>query len=1154
MNYFLDTIPKYGEVYKLLLIMRFTIVLMIFSTGMLWASSTYSQDTKLSLKMENVTIRQVFDEIERNSEFIFIFRDDAVDVSTKVNLDTTAKSIDEVLQEVFRATNNQYRIVDRQVIVWKNKETDNLSTSAMQTQVVTGIVIDASGEPIPGASVVIKGSTKGVATNFNGRFDITVPHDEDVVLVFSFIGFLAQEVPVKGQNHIEITLLEDSQQIEEVVVVGYGTQKKASVVGSVQSVRPSDLKVPASQLSTAFAGRLSGVVAVQRSGQPGADGASFWIRGISTISDLTSPLIIIDGVQVGTNALNALDPEVIESFSVLKDATATALYGTRGANGVMLVTTKSGANLAKPIINVRFETAMTSPTRTPEIADGVTYMKMYNEAVTSRPSSGIPYSDAKIAGTQAGIDPILYPNVNWYDELFKSSAWNQNLNFNIRGGGAKMDYFLSASVNHETGMLKDRGKNFFSYDNNINMWRYAFQNNLNVHASKTTRVGLRLNAQMRSYHSPATSITDIFANVMKNNAVDCPVLFPNDPRENVLVERDHVAWGGMSSAGMASENPVGNMTKGYADDFQSTVIANLDFEQKLDFVTEGLSFKALASFTNYTRSTVTRNGGYNRYYIDTYDVDNQGIMTGYTLASTSSPSAIVLSTSGSNSGDRRIYIQAMFEYDRTFAGKHNVSGMVLYNQDQTDINNPSNLMNSLPKRKQGIAGRATYSYKYRYLIEANFGYNGSENFAKGHRYGFFPSIAAGYIISEEPFWESLKNTVSNFKIRGSWGKVGNEAVRRQNSSGEWEDVRFAYMSEVSLQSSASYTTGVDQNYSLSGPTYNRFLNEAVTWEVGNKLNLGVDIQLFRSLNITLDAFREIRDGIFMARRTIPNFMGTSGTEIYGNLGKVKNRGFDFSVDYGKNFSKDLYLSAMGTFTYAKNKIMEYDEPDFVQYPGKSRVGHSTNQSLVYIAERLFIDQEEIDNTPTQLLGGNVMAGDIKYRDMPDKEGNSDGRIESNDQIYSGHPTVPQIVYGFGISGKYKNFDASVFFQGVAQTTLMMSDFHPFGTSTTNNVLQFIVDDYWSLDNQNPYAAYPRISKEDIANNSVASTYWQRDASFLKLKNAEIGYTYKFFRVYLSGSNLLTFSKFKLWDPEQGGGAGFKYPTQRVINVGVQVTL
>ncbi len=1147
--------PYHAGIKKIFLVSKIIFFLIFLSTGMLMASSVYSQDAKLSLKMENVTIRQVFNEIERNSEFIFIFQDDVIDRDARVNVDVTAKSIDEVLKQVFKSTGNEYAVVDRQVVVWKNKGT-NTTAPAKQTQIITGIVTDATGEAIPGVNVIIKGSTKGVATDMTGRFDISVPPGDDVVLIFSFIGYLAQEVPVKGKKHIEVTLQEDTQQIEEVVVVGYGTQKKASVVGSVQSIRPSDLKIPTSQLSTAFAGRLAGVIAVQRSGQPGADGANFWIRGISTLTDVTSPLIVIDGVQVSTGDLNALDPEVIESFSILKDATATALYGTRGANGVMIVTTKSGANLAKPIINVRFETSVTSPTRTPKIADGVTYMKMYNEAVTTRSSSGIPYSDTKIAGTEAGLDPILYPNVNWYDELFKSSAWNQNLNFNIRGGGAKMDYFLSASVNHETGMLKDRGKEFFTYDNNVNMWRYAFQNNLNVHATKTTRVGLRLNAVMRTYHSPSTSIGDVFGNVMKSNAVDCPVLFPDDPRENVLVERDHVAWGGMSSAGLGSENPVGNMTQGYADDFQSTVIANLDLDQKLDFVTEGLSFKALASFKNYSQSKVTRSGGYNRYYIDEYGVDNRGIMTGYTLSSTSSPSAIVLSTTGGNSGDRRLYLQFMFDYNRTFAADHNVSGMVLYNQDQTDLNNPGNLMNSLPKRKQGLAGRATYSYKYKYLAEFNFGYNGSENFAAGKRYGFFPSVAAGYVISEEPFWEPLKNVVSNLKIRGSWGKVGNEAVRRENkTTGAWEDVRFAYMSSIVLQDSdLSYTTGVDQNYTRNGPTYGRFANEAITWEVGDKLNVGIDLQLFSSLNFVMDVFQEIRDGIFMARRTIPNFMGTADTEIFGNLGKVKNKGVDISLDYGKSFTKDFYLSAKGTFTYAKNKIMEYDEPDFIQYPGRSRVGHSTNQSLIYIAERLFIDKEEVDNSPVQKIGGELLAGDIKYKDMPNINGVKDGSIDSNDQIYSGYPTVPQIVYGLGFSAKYKSFDASIFFQGAAQTTLMMSGFHPFGTSTTRNVLQFIADDYWSLDNQNPYAAYPRISKEDIGNNTASSTFWQRDASFLKLKNAEIGYTFKFFRVYLSGTNLLTFSKFKFWDPEQGGGAGFSYPTQRVINFGVQVTL
>ena len=486
----------------------------------------------------------------------------------------------------------------------------------------------------------------------------------------------------------------------------------------------------------------------------------------------------------------------------------------------------------------------------------------------------------------------------------------------------------------------------------------------------------------------------------------------------------------------------------------------------------------------------------------------------------------------------------MINYARTF-GKHDVGAMIVYNQEETAVSNPGTLFNSLPKRKQGLAGRITYGYGNRYLFEANFGYNGSENFAKGKRFGFFPSVALGYVLSEENYWDPLKKVVSYFKIRGSYGLVGNDS----------DNTRFMYMSDISL-SGASYTTGADGQYTLSGPVYNRFENPNITWETGKKLNVGFDLEFFNKLNIMFDWFREDRSGIFLERGTVPAFIGTASTKVYGNLGEVTNHGVDLSIDYTQPIGSDYTISAKGTFTYAHNEILKMDDPDFIQYPNISRVGHSVNSFLLYEAQRLFIDQNEVRNSPDQLLGGEVMAGDIKYINQPDAYGNYDNVINSNDRIYAGYPEVPEIVYGFGISAQLKHVDLSIFFQGVGRTSLVMSGFHPFGINKNvkRNVMKFVADDYWSEQNQNIYAKYPRLSVVEYGNNIAPSTYWLRDASFLKLKNVEIGYSFKKFRVYLSGTNLLTFSNFKFWDPEQGGGSGLKYPTQRVFNIGFQMTL
>lgn len=1094
-----------------------------------------------SFELREVTLKDLFRYIEQNSEYVFLYASDK-NLSKKVNVDVRNKTVREILDEVLEHTGLVYEIDGKQVIV-KEPKTD-VQVVLQQKQkgkTVKGQVRDKTGETVIGANVVVDGTTNGVMTDLDGRFELSdVPEDGKIKV--TFVGYKTQVISVKGKKELDIVLEEDTEMLSEVVVVGYGSQKKESLVGSVQMVKPEQLKVPSSNLSSGFAGRLAGVVAVQRSGEPGADGADFWIRGISTFTGARTPLIVIDGVQASQGDLNALDPEVIESFSILKDATATALYGSRGANGVMIVNTKSGRSAEKAIVNVRIENSYTTHTKTPEFVDGVRYMEMYNEAITTRNSGEVLYPQSKIDGTRANLNPYVFPNVHWYDELFDDGAMNQNVNVNVRGGSTKLDYFSSVSVNHDSGVMKSSDD--FSYDTNINIMRYVFQNNFNLNLSKSSKLSLNLNVQLKDYAGPSKSTGDIFGMVMEANPVDFPVRFPDDP------EVDYIRWGGKNGLKFAN-NPYAEMAKGYKSSFESTVMANLKFDQKLDFITEGLSAEALFSFKNWTYTQTNRSANYNMFELAQYDPNN---LDDFTLRRIGEEQSTVLGTNNSTDGNRQIYLQAMVNYDRTFGGVHNLSGMLLYNQEQYNINNPGDLIGSLPQRKQGFAGRLTYAYDYRYLAELNFGYNGSENFAAGKRFGFFPSIALGYTISREKYFEKLADVVTNLKLRASWGLVGNDQI-----GGE----RYLYLSNIELENGdLAYTTGRQQNVTKWGPKYLRYANNNITWEVGSKWNIGLDLSLWDSFNFTFDVFKEIRSDIFMERQQVPDYWGTNGydkwmnlvTKMYGNLGKVENKGLDFSVDYSKSFNKDFDMSFKGTFTFARNKVLEYDEPDFQKYPNLSRVGHSIDQPLLYVAERLFIDDAEVARNPQQNLGGWVSGGDIKYTNMPDANGNYDNVIDSNDRVYSGMPQTPEIVYGFGPSFRYKNFDFSFFFQGTARVSIMMSGIHPFGTEGTRNVLKFIADDYWSEDNQNIYAQYPRLSKRDNGNNTVASTYWQRNGAFLKLKNAEIGYSHKFFRVYLRGSNLLTFSPFKYWDPEMGGGSGLAYPTQRVFNVGIQFAL
>lgn len=1007
---------------------------------------------------------------------------------------------------------------------------------------IKGVIIDSNtGDPLIGCTVKIKGTNNGVITDVNGEFNIQAQKGD--VLEISYIGYVPKEVEIGNVKTLSITLQEDAEQLDEVVVTAFATgQKKETVTGAIQTVRPDDLKVPSSNLSNSFAGRLSGVVAYQRSGEPGSNGSNFYIRGISTMSGLTSPLLIMDGVEISTADLNAIDPEVIESFSILKDATATAMYGTRGANGVMIIKTKSGADLEKPVIGFRVEGYVNQPTKVPEFVDAVTYMKMYNEAVTNQGTGAVLFTQDQMDGTARGLDPYIYPNVNWYDEIFNKATFNQKANFNIRGGTQKITYFMNLSMNHETGMLQDNSSKYYSFGNNIDLKKYAFQNNIDFNLSKTSKIALHLNVQLNDYTGPYNSVDNIFTQIMNNNPVDYPMMFPNTG------DGDWVHWGSYQGGNeQGAANPMAYATQGYSDYTESTVIANIDFDQKLDFITPGLSFKALFSFKNWSYTQTSRYQAYNRYYLAGYSQNADGSYN-YDIQPMGEPSRSSMNTSNGTSGDRKFYFQTYFNYDRTF-GDHNVSGLLLWNIEQYNNNVPSSLISSLPQRKMGFAARLAYNYKQRYMLEANAGYNGSENFAAGHRWGFFPSISIGWNISEEPFWEPLKDAVSNLKVRASYGLVGNDQLYENGSL-----VRYIYLAQVNLTGSDAYQTGFGNNLtSLSGPTYTRFQNNDITWEVGNKLNVGLDLQLFNSLNLTVEAFQEIRSNIFQQRNSIPNYFGTGNTSIYGNLAKVKNWGAEISVDYGKQFTKDFSMQFKGTFTFARNKVLEYDEGAGVR-PALSQIGKSLNSIWGYVADGLYIDEADIANSPTSTLGNIAIApGDIKYVDQPDADGNYDGIITSDDRVVIGNPTVPEIVYGFGPSFVYKNWDFSFFFQGQAKVSLMMSDFEPFGSSYNRNILAWIADDYWSENNQNPNAAHPRLTQYVNNHNTVNSTYWLRNAAFLKLKNIELGYTFKKARFYISGANLLTFSPFDLWDPEMGGGKGLTYPTQRTYNVGIQVT-
>ena len=1081
----------------------------------------------------SVPLKTVLEEVERQTGYSILFENEDVDVSRPVTAtfkDATLQTVlDTVLDKSLR-----YTVKGGKLVTISRRSPVSAPTAPNGEMTVAGTVISsADNQPIVGANIYVEGTNVGTTTDAGGNYKLTVPASAKTVTV-SFLGYDTKKISVRDIHLFKlITLADASNKLEDVVVVGFGVQKKESLVGAVQSVKPSDLQTSSSNLSTSFSGKIAGVIAVQKSGEPGADGANFWIRGISTFGSGQSPLLILDGVEITNQMLNNIPPETIESFSVLKDATATALYGSRGANGVMIITTKNGRDSEKMTINLRAEFGASAPTRVPKVADGITYMETFNEARTTRGEKPY-YSNEKIMGTKLGLDPYVYPNVDWYDMLFKDCTFNQNFNFNMTGGAKKIDYFLNASVYNENGIM--RKPEASKFDTNINAQKYLFQANVSADATKTTRVSLKMNTQLHYRHAPIQSVSDLFAYAMTGMPCEFPATLPGEESDTFVRFGTNNAW----NSGFFT-NPYAQLCRGYGDQFRGHFTSALTVNQNLDFITKGLSATGMATFYNRVYSAVYRSFTPFMYQLTDYNIDEAGNYS-YTSNSTNTGTTYLGTTRGKD-GYRELAFQAKIDYARTF-GKHDVGATIVYMQKERNMNiSDEQEYAALPYRQQGLAGRVTYGFDKRYLFEANFGYNGSENFAAGKRFGFFPSVAVGWVISNEPFWKGIKEQVNLFKLRASYGLVGNDVISKDYAD------RFPYLTTVDM--GQGYDVYIGNNFERKyGPILSVYGNPNATWEESRKLDIGVEIGLFDSLNIIFDWFKEKRSGIFMQRTSLPSTFGMSGITPWANIGKVDNSGVDISVDYNKAFSKDLILSLRGTFTYAHNEIVEMDEPKY-KWAYQYKAGHPINSIQCLIAEGLFRDEEEIASSPSQDIYATtypIRPGDVKYRDL-----NDDKIIDDNDMCWTGNPTVPEIIYGFGFSLKYKGFDCSAFFQGQGKVSILMYNYHPFATAATpgSGLMQWIADEHWSEDDPNPKALYPRLSPLWNNNNTKASTLYVRNGKMLRLKTAEIGYTYKKMRVYVSGTNLLTFAPFKYWDPEKGSGNGLGYPLQRTYNLGFQ---
>lgn len=1025
------------------------------------------------------------------------------------------------------------------------------SATYAQTKRVSGIVKDGDGFGLPNVAVVVKGTTNGVQTDANGEFQIEVSSRD--TLEFSFVGMKTMSQVVGNRNVLEVTLYEDEEMLEEVTVVAFGTQKKSSVIESIQTVNMKDLKVPASNLTTALAGRIPGIISYQTTGEPGADNANFFVRGVTTFGYKAEPLILIDGFEATSNDLARIQPDDVESFSILKDAAATVMYGARGANGIIMVVTKTGRE-GPARINARVDYNISMPTKMNKTVDGVTYMRMYNEARVSRyPILGAYYSEQKIQATEQGIDPMIYPNVDWYDELFRPATYNTKANFNISGGGQVASYYVSGGFDRETGLLKVDSRN--NFNNNIDIKRYHVRSNVIFKLTSTTTLDTRLQGRFERYTGPYEATKDIFYAVMNSNPVDFPAVYDPDPAHEFT---QNILFGSTFVGGNIKVNPYAMMIRGYEDRNESTITAMATLNQDLKFITEGLKFQAKISTNTWGKYSSRRS--YLPFY---YDLESYNQITGeYTLFDMNP-------YSGQNylgdvepgrdaSGDT--YLEARLNWDRRF-GKHTIGLMTVGMMQENLITggNNTSIYETLPERNMGNSGRLAYDYDSRYYFEFVYGYNGSEKFSGEKKYGFFPSVVGGWFLSNEPFYKPVKKYISSLKLKASWGLVGNDAISGRSG-------RFFYLSDISIPSDATVTENGyrwGQTFMNAYPGYvvRRYANPDITWEVSEKINLGLEVGLMDdALKMQIDAFRDIRSKIYMERQ---NFPSTSGLEaaISGNVGKVESRGIDAQADYQHFFTKDFWLTGRFNFTYSTNKYLELDEKDYPDEYLKHK-GHNINQWWGLVAERLFVDEEEIRNSPKQDFG-LYQAGDIKYKDI-----NGDGVINSNDQVPLGYPTVPEIQYGFGLSAGYKKLDFSFFFQGNARVSFFINPGVGGGDDGTEgiaplvnrrNALSIVAEDYWSETNPNIHAFWPRLSTEPLENNIQQSSWWLRDGSFLRLSSVEIGYTLPVYkkigmqscRIYANAEKPLVFSKFKMWDPEMGRN-GLGYPLNKRFNIGIQI--
>jgi len=1124
------------------LLMKLIILLTIAFTFQVKAD-VFAQ--KITLSESGVSLEKILKEINKQSGYTFFYKNKLLQSCPPVSIHVKDADIRDVLDLCLKGLALSYNFAEKTVVIKSNDNARGGQDLSEKRPVaanidVKGTVVDETGKPLPGASVKIKGSEQGMTTNDLGEFAFkNIPGNS--TLVISFIGYATREVQVT--KDLGVIALSPGTGLQEIVVVGYGTQRKERVTGAIAAIGTKELQQsPVANLSNALAGRLPGLLAVQNSGEPGADGSNLNIRGFGTTNN-SAPLILVDGIQ---RDFSGLDPNEVENVSILKDAASTAIYGIQGANGVILVTTKRG-KIGTSRITATAQNGWQSPTSLPQYVDSYTGRKLYKEGLINDGlfADTSTYSDVRLNKYRDRTYPAyqyLYPNVNWTKTMLKPFSYLRQGNLNVSGGTEKARYFISLSYLQQNG-LYNYEEAVSKYDIQAITHKYNFRSNIDLNLTKNLTLELNLGAIVYDRNYPGVSASQIFNDIKQTPAWYYPITNPD---------------GSPGAAPNTNQSPYVDLTQsGYQRNFETELQSTAGFKWDLGWLTKGLSTRVRLSFDNDNFRNVNRPLSNITYQY----LLNPGVADTETDLATNGHYVIVNNGKGTldyqvnANGSRRTVLEAYLNYDRDF-GKHSVKAMAIYNQSSffdAVGGGVANAINGLPYKYQGLLGRAAYAYDDRYLVEFNFGYNGSENFAQGHRFGFFPAFSAGWIVSNEHFIKdnSSFGFVDQLKLRGSYGLVGNDKI---GSS------RFLYLS--TWVQGNGYTFGFNSN----GNTYNGYLegqagNTLLTWEKAKKINLGLDLSLWKGmLTVSADVFKERRNDILATSQLIPGFIGLPQIPAV-NAGITDNRGYEISLTHRNEFGKKQGYSITINYAYARNKILFYAQPDYPGREWQALKGTSINEIYGYTAIGLFKSQDDIDKSPSQSSLGVTKPGDIKYKDL-----NGDGIINSLDAGYlPGKVANPTSQFGVALGYHYANFDVSVLFQGGlgGSTLLSGSGIYPF--SRFASALEQVVNNHWVVSNPDGNYMFPRISSADNVNNQQASTFWIYSSDYLRLKTVELGYTLPAnlmkrigidnARVFVNGINLLTWSKLKdfNFDPEISNNGTGTYPQQKVINAGLKFT-